>query len=87
MRDSDTDSKVRPFRAGNRYFCQNGKWWFSTREGEEGPFESREQAERGMARFVDSVSVRLKAEAEQAQRQAVARERRPDPKIWQQHID
>ena len=87
MRDSDTDPKVRPFRTRNRYFCQNGKWWFSTREGEEGPFNSREHAEQGMARYVDSVAAMRKVKAEKIERQAVALEHRPDPTIWHQHID
>lgn len=87
MRDTDTDSKVRPFRTRNRYFCQDGQWWFSTREGEEGPFVSREAAEHGMQRYVDSAAEMKKLQQDKVVRQAKALENRPDPTIWNQHID
>jgi hypothetical protein len=44
MRNSDT--KPRPhFRAESRFYQQDGQWFYSTREGEHGPFASRHDAE------------------------------------------
>ena len=87
MRDSDEQTNVRYFRTGHRYFCQNGQWWFSTREGEEGPFATRVAAEGALERYVQSIKAmreyRLKHEAQFA----ADAERRPDPFIWNQQID
>jgi len=87
MRDSDKDEKVRPFRTRNRYFCQDGQWWFSTREGEEGPFMSREAAEHGMQRYVDSAEMMEKFKSEKSVRQAEAHANRPDPLVWNKSVD
>lgn len=56
MREEDEKTNVRHFRMAHRYFCENGQWWFSTREGEEGPYPSREAAEAGMQRYVESIA-------------------------------
>ena len=60
MRENDENSKIRHFRTGHRYFCQNGRWWFSTREGEEGPYNSREQAEAALKRYIESIKLMKK---------------------------
>lgn len=45
MRKGDpVDLKNRFFRTNERFFQVNGRWYFSAREGEIGPFRSREQA-------------------------------------------
>ena len=45
MRKSDARSlKKKFFRSNDRYFQINGQWYFSAREGDIGPFRSREQA-------------------------------------------
>lgn len=90
MREQDKKSTVHHFRTSNRYFCQDGRWWFSTREGEEGPFDTRELAEEGMQRFVGSVQLMEKF---QATRQAKkdknekAQRDRGDPTIWDRQLD
>ena len=38
------DSDKRYFRSSDRLICQNGDWYFLTREGEQGPYPSREAA-------------------------------------------
>jgi uncharacterized protein DUF6316 len=87
MRDSDENPKIRHFRAGHRYFCQDGIWWFSTREGEEGPFKSREEAEAGLARYVESIKFMKKIKAEQAQKQAEVADKKLDKTLWDRQID
>ena len=43
-RDDEDQDKAR-FRS-DRFFCEEGKWYFSTRENTiKGPYESREDAE------------------------------------------
>ena len=54
MRDTDEKSGVRYFRTASRLFCADGRWWFSTREGEEGPYPNREEAELGLERFIQA---------------------------------
>jgi hypothetical protein len=39
------DQHVRYFRAADRIFRMNGNWFFASREGDLGPFPSREKAE------------------------------------------
>ncbi len=44
MRNSDTN-EGRLFRSGSRFYQLNGSWFYATREGEHGPFDTREDAE------------------------------------------
>jgi hypothetical protein len=44
MRSSDSRPGTH-FRAGSRFYQENGLWFYSTREGEHGPFSSKEDAE------------------------------------------
>lgn len=44
MRNSDTTPGTH-FRAESRFYQQDGRWFYSTREGEHGPFDSRQDAE------------------------------------------
>jgi hypothetical protein len=45
MRKNDPiHQKKRFFRSNDRFFQINGQWYFSAREGDIGPFRSREQA-------------------------------------------
>jgi len=50
------DSTKRYFRANKRLFVLNGAWYFSTREGEVGPFPCREVAEAELDRFKQELS-------------------------------
>lgn len=53
MRRSDPKSTTKSFfRTGDRVFVLNGQWFFATREGEVGPFRSREAALKEVRRFV-----------------------------------
>jgi len=53
MRKNDFGA-VNCFRS-NRFFSVSGRWYFSTREGEDlGPFASRDDAETGLARYLDT---------------------------------
>jgi len=45
MRKNDpANLRKRFFRSNDRFFQINGQWYFSAREGDIGPFRSREQA-------------------------------------------
>src|SRR5262245_10519512 len=46
------DKDDRTYFRSDRLFLMNGRWYFSTREGDYGPFGSREIARAALARFV-----------------------------------
>ncbi len=50
------DSNKRYFRAGKRVFSLNGAWYFTTREGERGPFHTPEEAELQLRRFREEMN-------------------------------
>jgi hypothetical protein len=53
MRRTDPESTTRSFfRSKERVFVLNGQWFYTTREGENGPFPSRETALKEANRFV-----------------------------------
>ena len=87
MREDDEKSNISHFRSAHRFFCQDGQWWFSTREGEEGPFNSREHAEATRDRYVDSIQMMQKIKQDQEDKKAKAAEDRPDPGVWDRQID
>ena len=87
MRETDENSKIRPFRTGHRYFCQDGKWWFSTREGEEGPYNTREQAEAALARYVEAIKAMRKFQAESAAKYNETPKKKIDTSLWDRQID
>ena len=52
MRRTDPEGSTRRyFRAQDRVFSQNGQWYFTTREGEMGPFRRRETALQEVTRY------------------------------------
>jgi len=51
MRQEDEQEKTY-FRSTDRVFNLNGRWYFSTREGEQGPFATEQQAQFEIARFI-----------------------------------
>ena len=57
MRRSDVESDKRYFRSETRVFNLNGLWHFATREGDQGPFSSRELAEKEAHRYADDWQV------------------------------
>ena len=91
MRESDEkESGARYFRSGHRYFCMDGKWYFSTRESEEGPFSSREAAEAALERYLHSLEMLKKLQSppeEKAQKERDPDANRGDPTIWDRQID
>ncbi len=53
MRKEDTkDSKKSFFRACDRMFKLSEAWYFGTREGDQGPFRTRDRAIREISRYV-----------------------------------
>ena len=53
MRRTDPeDTSKRYFRTAERVFSMNGQWYFTAREGDFGPFRTREGALREGARYV-----------------------------------
>ncbi len=54
MRKSDQDQKPH-FRTGDRVYCQNGQWFFTTREDDHGPYPTREAAELNLSRYVSEM--------------------------------
>ncbi len=45
------DSEKRYFRSSDRLITLNGAWYFTTREGEQGPYPSREAAQEALEFF------------------------------------
>ena len=45
MRKTDKESNASYFRSPDRFIRVNEEWWFTTREGDQGPFASKEAAE------------------------------------------
>ena len=54
MRRSDTTRK-KYFRSRERLFRYQGQWYFQTREGDRGPFNTREEAKLELERFADTM--------------------------------
>ncbi|MGK0260569.1 MAG: hypothetical protein ACI96M_004021, partial [Candidatus Azotimanducaceae bacterium] len=52
MRKADDNSTSQRFRAGTRFFCVNAQWFYTLREGDEGPFRSKQDAERHLKTFL-----------------------------------
>ncbi len=89
MRESDEkETSVRFFRSGHRYFCMDGKWYFSTRESEEGPFGSREAAEAALERYLNSLEMLKKLQTpDQVAKSEDDKKDRGDPTIWDRQFD
>jgi len=51
MRKHDPEQKTF-FRSEERIFQVNGAWWFSIREGESGPYPSRDAARDALTQFI-----------------------------------
>ena len=58
MRNDDIEVKAY-FRSSERLFRVNSDWYFSTREGDQGPFESEREAAYELRLFIEEqVSLR-----------------------------
>ncbi len=62
MRANDDYQQQHP-RAPSRFYYVGGEWFYSTREGEHGPYASREEAEADAHRYAG-----LNAHLEEARR-------------------
>jgi hypothetical protein len=85
MRKTDPESSARPFRAGDRFFRIDGQWYYTLREGDEGPFGSRAEAESHLNTFLQLQTFKdnRKARVEEIKRS----ERLGDPAIWNRQLD
>lgn len=91
MRRDDADTTRSYFRSETRLFNLNGSWYFATREGDQGPFASRDLAHAEALRYANErQSLCGFQEAREAERKAkhVAGQRRfivPMEKIVPRH--
>ncbi len=53
MRVTDLGGERTYFRSGTRVFNLNGAWYFATREGNQGPFPSKADAQRQALQFAN----------------------------------
>ncbi len=42
-------------RTPDRIICREGKWYFQTRHGNRGPYDSREEAELCLERYIETM--------------------------------
>ena len=54
MRKSDREEKAF-FRVRKRLYCENGQWYFQTREAIRGPFKSEHEAEVELRLYIDTM--------------------------------
>jgi len=76
MRRTDTGPNVY-FRSEDRIMCRGSDWYFQSREGDQGPFATCEQAERELKVYVETMELiknRAKALVSGGERQVVALE-------------
>jgi len=70
MRKNDPNDLTKSFfRTHDRFFQVNGQWFFSAREGEIGPFRTRDQARREAVAYI---------RAREANQHASSNKARPD---------
>lgn len=87
MRKND-EKAARYFRSSDRFVRSDSTWWFTTREGDQGPYHSREEAELALRRYVDAQQMAEDLREQREQKQAAQQKRKaPDPTIWQRQID
>ncbi len=55
MRKIDLGKTGLRCRSRARFRQQSGQWYFQTREGERGPFDSREAADLELQRYIDTM--------------------------------
>lgn len=62
-RQSDTDHSQEFARSENRTFCRDGQWFFSSREGDIGPFDAEALAEEQLAAYVMLIDLKEENES------------------------
>jgi hypothetical protein len=66
----DQDMENRTFFRSDRMVLQNGKWYFTTREGVlQGPFADKAEAQRELSEYIDIMKARCAGELCLAPRQ------------------
>lgn len=74
------DENVAHFRADSRIFRLNGDWYFSSREGEHGPWQSEREALRELETYVMLSGPPQDADTIEFVKESPRK--RPDPKVW-----
>ena len=85
MRKSDEEEKKKFFRTGTRFFCADSQWYYTTREGDEGPFRTEELARRHLRTYLDLESMK----SDQREKVETIRSQKvdADPKVWNNRVD
>lgn len=84
-RESDDRDNVTFFRAGKRFFRVGDEWFYTTREGNEGPFPNEEVAARHLEGFLALHRMRSDNQEKEANRK---RQRsNADPTVWDKQIE
>ena len=79
-RKNDQDTKKTHFRAQSRVFAlANDAWYFSSREGNYGPFPTEAEAKKKLEVYIKLMDVPEQQEEELT----AAPERRGDSKVWE----
>ena len=85
IRKTDTEpDNVAHFRAGSRIFRMNNEWYFSSREGEHGPFQTEQGAVMELETYVKLAGVPEAVEDSPFEVDEESARKRADPKIWDQ---
>ena len=79
MRKDDEQQKTF-FRTEDRIFQVNGQWWFATREGDRGPFASRQAAADELVAYI----LEKRGDIELTDHGAKPRSR---DDVWDGHLD
>ena len=79
-RKNDTNN-VAHFRAGSRIFRLNNEWYFSSREGEHGPYSSEREAAMELETYV-RLAGRTKNQGDKFELVEKSEPKRADPKVW-----
>lgn len=79
-RKTDNEDGSSRFRASSRIFSANDEWYFSTREGDHGPFESETTAQKELNRFISEIDP-----PEPEYIEITVERPKNDPKVWDQY--
>ena len=85
MRKEDVKANTRYFRSTTRFFRVDSQWFYSTREGDEGPFPSEDAARQHLNRYLATEELKAMRSMELDK----LKQERPkaDPGVWDQQID
>ena len=80
----DDPQKKRYYRSSERVFRMNEVWFFATREGDQGPYVSQNEAEREVSRYILE---KTELESFQNQRTAAVHRLELEPKDHMLDVD